>query len=319
MRRHPLAVGLVLALGLNTLSASAAVLDFQLLSWGDAAATGQLPSAAGRKPVAAAPTTGDWLVFTGDDQTLPAANNPAGALSHNLADLSGLAGPAGFNMAPSLTGTLSLQLDPDGAGAWQVEMTDLTYQGVANASISMNQYLITAGDPAAQNPDYNVDGVGNDGTWSGSDADHWAIQYDLDFYFDASISPGAIDVTFNDKSQAGYLIPAAELTAQGLVGLPSLGFASGDFGQYLLDQVVPRLPAGTTYLLITQMDKVHPDYAAPGMPINTGGLVGNLTVAYSMQAIPEPATFAILSAGLLALCRRRAKRNPIVGCDRCTA
>ncbi|MCC7192136.1 MAG: PEP-CTERM sorting domain-containing protein [Phycisphaeraceae bacterium] len=319
MRRHPLAVGLVLALGLNALPASAAVLDFQLLSWGDAAATVELPSAAGRKPVAPAPTTGDWLVFTDDDQTLPAANNPAGALSHNLADLSGMAGAAGFNMAPSLTGSLTLQLDPDGGDAWQVAVTNLTYQGTANASISMNQYLVTAGDPATQSPGYNVDGVGNDGTWSGSDADHWAIQYDLDFYFDASISPSAIDVTFNDKTQAGYLIPASELTAQGLAGIPSLGFA-GDLGQYLLDQVVPRLPAGTTYLLVTQMTKVHPDYAAMGMPINTGGLVGNLTVAYSMQAIPEPATVAILSSGLLVLSRRRrANRNRIVKGDRCTA
>ena len=310
----------MLALGLNTLPASAAALDFQLLSWGDAAATVQLPSAAGRKPVAPAPTTGDWLVFTDDDQALPAANNPAGALSHNLADLSGMAGAAGFNMAPSLTGSLRLQLDPDGGGAWQVAVTNLTYQGTANASISMNQYLVTAGDPATQSPSYNVDGVGNDGTWSDSEVDHWAIQYDLDFYFDASISPSTIDVTFTDKTQAGYLIPASELTAQGLAGIPSLGFAGGDFGQYLLDQVVPRLPNGTTYLLVTQMVKVHPDYAAAGMPINTGGLVGNLTVAYSMQAIPEPATFAILSFGLLALSRRhRTNRNRIVSGDRCTA
>jgi len=84
-----------------------ATLDFQLLTWNDSIATPELPSAVGRKPSAAMPTPGDGWVFTADDSLLAAANNPAGAVSHNLVDITGAGGP-GFNLAPSLSGLLTL-------------------------------------------------------------------------------------------------------------------------------------------------------------------------------------------------------------------
>ena len=62
---------------LLALTTHGATLNFQLLTWDDTQATAELPSAAGRKPSAAMPTAGDWLVFTADDALLPSANNPA--------------------------------------------------------------------------------------------------------------------------------------------------------------------------------------------------------------------------------------------------
>lgn len=308
---------LLTALGSTSL-VSAATLDFQLLTWTSADATTELPSAEGLKP--SAPTSaGDWLVFTGDDQVLPAIGyNDAGALSHNLADLAGTDG-AQYNMAPSLTGSLTLQLNQTDPGHWQVSVTDLAYAGQAMGTITMNQFLIKAGDPATLNDAFNVDGLGNSGTWDESAAGNWAIQYDLDFYFDVSLFPAdSINATFNDKPQAGHLIPVEYLTVDGLAGLTAGidGYYTGDLWQYILDEIAPRLPDDATYLLLTQMDKTHPDYAGPGVPITTAATIGNFTIAYSTQsltedvtpAVPEPATFTFVSIGLLGLgCLRRRR------------
>ncbi len=279
--------GFLLAGGLG--AAPAATLEFQLLTWADAAATSQLPSGAGRKPSGAMPAAGDWLVFTADDALSPAANNPQGALSHNFVDITGAGGP-GFNLAPSLSGALTLRLEPGQGSNWSVQVTALAYQGQANPLQAMNQFLVTPGSPATTNGAFQVDGLGNAGEWRASAAARWAIQYLLDFYFatnaDGDPSPADVDATFSDQPQTGFLIPVSQLTASGVAGLGDpLGFYTGDFGQYLLGQIRPRLPAQATYLLFTQMGKTHPAYAELGLPITTGSLIGNTTVAYTTQTL----------------------------------
>jgi hypothetical protein len=284
---------LCLSAGLLASPAVGASLDFQLLTWNDADATAQLPSAVGLKPSATMPAAGDWLVFTGDDAGNPAPNNPAGAVSHNLVDITG-AGGAGFNLAPSLSGTLTLDLEPTDGSNWTVTVTALAYSGQANPAMAMNQFLVAPGSPATTNDAFNVDGIGNAGQWIASATGNWAIQYALDFYFAANVdgdpSPTDIDATFNDKAQAGYLIPVDRLTTNGLAGatlVDPAGFYNGDFAQYLLTEIAPRLPANATYLLVTQMGKTHPGYVETGLPVTVNTLVGNTTIAYTTQTLAE--------------------------------
>ncbi|MCC6423104.1 MAG: PEP-CTERM sorting domain-containing protein [Phycisphaerales bacterium] len=298
----------IAGLGLGVVPAFASTsVQFDLLTWGDGQATVQLPSAKGLKPSAALPNTGDWLIFNGDDATNQ--SNPQGSLSHNFADLSGQGGAAGYNMAPSLTGSITLDFNPSNPNAWDVSVTDLTYSGQATSMIFMNQHLITPGSPATQTPSYLVDGIGNAGTWSSDTAGGWAIQYNMDFYFDANISPDAIDVTFDNTQNNGYLLPVSLLTTQGLANLTlddPANLYGGDFENYLLTQIAPRLPGDATYLLITQMNKTHPGYASSGMPLGISGLVGNTTFAYTTSAIPEPAGLALLGLGGMFLLKRRS-------------
>lgn len=293
------------AVALATLAASAAegvTLDFQLLTWDTTKATASLPTAVGVTPGP------DWLVYTGDDMAA-SGGNPAGALSHNLVSLIHTDGPA-YNLAPSLSGTLSLNLEPTVTGRWQVDVTAMAYAGQVSAALSMNQFLVTPTGPAATNPAIDVDGIGNAGQWLPHGG--WGIEYDIDFYFAANVdgdpSPADVDLAFNNKTQRGYLLPVSELTPTGVAALTDpTGFFGGDFGTYLLDVVAPRLPADATYLLITQMDKVHPDFAAPGLPLTTAGSVGNTTIAYTTTPIPEPATGALLAGGAMLIRRRRAR------------
>lgn len=289
----------------------AASVQFDLLTWDNARATAQLPSAQDVKPAAGLPAVGDWLIFTQDDAHLPAGYNPAGALSHNFVDMTGVGGP-GFNQGPSLTGSLTLEFSNGGASQWNVAVTDLAYTGQATPVMQMNQRLVTPGSPAAQNPAFNVDGVGNQGTWAASPAGNWRFESRLDFYFatnaDGDPAPADVDAAFNDKLQQGYLIPVSQLTSAGLAGLAlddPAGFFAGDFGQYLLDEIAPRLPDGATYLLITQMAKTSPDYTESGLPITAASLIGNTTFAYTTAAIPEPASILLVGAALAVVSRRR--------------
>lgn len=286
---------LILFVALAITQACRAVeLSFDLLEWDDLQATPDLPSAVGLKPSPPFPSESDWLLFTTDDQQLSATYNPSGGLSHNLADITGVPG-SGFNMAPSLSGVgaITLELSCNGCGSWMVEVTHLSYTGQATPIATMNQVLVTPEIPAAQNPSFNVDGLGNNGTWSSSAAANWALAYDLDFYFstnvDGDASPSDVDATFNDKPQIGYLIPMAYLTTEAMANVEiddPAGLFDGDFEQYLLDEIAPRLPQNATYLLVTQMTKTHPDYAEPGLPITTASLIGNATFAYTTQVIP---------------------------------
>lgn len=280
-----------LGLAASAFLANAATLNFQLLTWNDATATAELPSAVGRKPSATMPTTGDWLVFTADDALLAAGNNPAGAVSHNLVDITGAGGP-GFNLAPSLGGTVTLQLENASGSNWTVTVSALAYNGQANAMMAMNEFLITPGSPATTNAAFNVDGAGNSGQWAASAAADWAMQFTLDFYLatsaDGDPSPADIDATFNDKPQTGFLIPVNQLTTNGLATVnldDPLGFHTANFATYLLEQIKPRLPTNATYLLVTQMGKTPAGYVETGLPITLNTLVGNTTIAYTTQTL----------------------------------
>ncbi len=312
------ALGVFLTVLACTIPVKAAVIaDFQLLTWGDSQASTELPSAVGRKPSAGYPATSDWLIFTPDDQAPGASYNPQGALSHSLADIPGMGGSS-FNMAPSLTGAISMEFATSGSGAWDVSVTGLSYSGQATPVMFMNQFLVTSGSEVAQSGSYGVDGVGNSGTWSAGTAGSWTIEYDLDFYLatnaDGDPAPADVDAGFNDKVQQGYLLPVSLLTAEGLSGLSlndPAGMYSGDFATYLLHEIAPRLPGDATYVLVTQMSKVNPDYSEVGLPITTNTLLGNTTIAYTTGAIPEPSTFAMLASavGLLWLSSRSRIRS----------
>lgn len=291
MLRRFLTPAALFTLALAVGSAKSATLDFQLLGWDDSTATKDLPSAVGRKPSATMPTAGDWLVFTADDEVLAAGNNATGAFSHNLVDITG-AGGRGFNLAPSLAGTLTLVLAASGGSNWTVTVTALSYSGQANAQQAMNQYLVSPGDPATSNTSFNVDGSGNSGQWTASATANWAIQFTLDFYLatsaDGDPRPADVDATFDDKLQQGFLLPVSQITTHGLSGVSledPLGFYTGDFEQYLLYEIKPRLPADATYLLITQMVKTHPGYAELGLPITRNSLIGNTTIAYTTDTL----------------------------------
>lgn len=295
----------VVGLGLGVVPAMGSTsAQFNLLTWGDGQATAQLPSGAGVNP-----SGGDWLVFTGDDSN---GYNPQGTLSHNFADLTGAMGAAGFNMAPSLTGTLNLDFNQTGTNAWNVSVAGLSYSGQAASTISMNQYLVTPGSLATQTPSYNVDGDGNAGDWFSGTAGGWAIQYAADFYFDAIFNSNnnfSVDVTFDDAQQVGYLLPTSLLTMQGLASVTlndPANLYAGDFENYLLTQIAPRLPANATYLLVTQMVKVHPGFVSSDLPTTAASLlIGNTTFAYTTSAIPEPVGLGLLGVGGMLLMRRR--------------
>jgi len=296
---------IVAAAGLTGAARADVSVNFNLLT--DAALEG-------KKPQPVLPTTGDWLVGTADDDTLPATYNPQGSLSHNMADLGG-SGGSGFNQAPSLTGDLTLQFSSSSPGQWGLSITQLAYTGVATPVMQMNQFLVTDGSSTAQNDAFNVDGLGNSGTWQSTTSGNWHITYDVDFYFatnaDGEPANSDIDATFNNKTQTGLLIPVSALTAAGLTTVSlddPAGFFPGDFKDYLLNTVAPLLPTDATYLLFTQMDKTNPGYTEAGMPITTSTLVGNTTIAYTTQAIPEPTSLALLIAGGVGLAMRRRRR-----------
>ncbi len=299
-------------------SANAGVnVNFNLLTWNDAQAAdsqGTLASAVGLKPSSGQNEINDWLVFAGDDQALQSTFNPAGALSHNMAEISGDTSTSKFNNAPSLTGSLTLGFTQAVGSAWSVAPIAQAYTGVATPAMQMNQYLVAPNDPATLDAKYNVDGVVSPGSWHADALGNWALNYASDFYFatnaDGDPSPADIDLTFSDTTQNGYLIPVGQLNTAALAGVTlasPAGFYTGDFKQYLLDEIAPRLPDDATYLLVTQMDKTKPVYAESGLPVSTNSAIGNTTIAYTTSAIPEPASLGLLGvAAAWLMTRRRA-------------
>lgn len=277
----------------------------------------QDPQFEGLKPSAPAPAAGDWLIGTGDDQSLASDYNPNGALSHSFADLTG-SGGAAFNMSPSLSGSLTLEFTRVGGGQWDVSAIGMAYSGRATPFMFMNQFLVAPGSAATQNAAFQVDGLNDKGTWQGAAGD-WAINYEADFYVatnadgDVPVDPSDVDVTFSDAPQRGYLIPVSRLTTAGLqehtIDDP-VGFFAGDFKEYLLNTVAPLLPSDATFLLVTQMEKTHPAYAELGLPITTAAFIGNTTVAFTTASLPEPAMLPIAGAlaAAFALRRRRGSR-----------
>ena len=283
---------------------------FQLLTWNDSNDTSVYCSAVGLKPSVNDSRSNDWLLFTDDDHEFEALYNPIGAISHNFADISGSVG-SGFNNFPSLTGNLHMVFTSTGPETWDVTISNLFYYGKAQPApqATMNQFLVTPGSFATTNPAYNVDGLGNCGTWCDTPASNWAISYQIDFFFDAAMDSyppkgDDVDSAYNDKMQTGYLIPVDQLTTAGLVAVAlddPAGFYTNDFEQYLLDEIVPRLPEDAVYLLFTQMLKTHPNYTDPAYAITTNSFIGNTTLAYTTQEIiPEPTT-ALWGCACLAI------------------
>ncbi|MGD8453357.1 MAG: hypothetical protein PVJ57_16210 [Phycisphaerae bacterium] len=268
-------------------------LHFTLLTWDNSQATPELPSAVGRKPAQSSQSC-DWLVFTGDDYPYASGWNPLGALSHNFADPSGVGGSS-FVMAPSLSGeaALTMALSYADADSWNVQVVQQCYVGQATTVAQMNQALVAEGDPATQEPQYNVDGLPNGGTWERAAAGNWSISYLLDFYLatntDGNPDPNDIDATFNDRPQSGYLIPVTELTEAGMAAVElddPAGFFDGDFEQYLLEEIAPRLPTEATCLLVIQMEKSNPVYTDSDVSITLNSLIGNTTIAYTVDPLP---------------------------------
>lgn len=293
VRRRPLlgvvmgcACGVLVALGSS--HAETYTAGFQLLT---------SSNATGVKPSATAPTNGDWLVFTADDAS---GSNTAGALSHNFVDPPPIGGSA-FAFGVSLTGNLTMQFTGTGS-SWAMSVTQLSFNGEAAPSVSMSQHLLTGN---------------NSGNWSASKSAAWAIEYDLSFYFDSNQKPTTQDLIFNNKTQTGYLLPVSELTVAGLTGLglnDPAGFFSGNFTDYLLNEIKPRLPGNATYLLFSQMNKVNPNFAESGLPVTTNSTIGNTIFAYTTAAaIPEPSSLALLAlaSGVVALAWRRRSRASI--------
>ncbi|MCK4343600.1 MAG: hypothetical protein KAY37_17950 [Phycisphaerae bacterium] len=267
-------------------------LEFTLLTWDDSQATPQLPSAVGWKPAQSAQPC-DWLLFTPDDYLYASGWNPLGAISHNFADPPGDGGSV-FTMAPSLSGVAALRMELSCAGpdSWDVQIIHQYYTGQPNSWMHMNQILVSEGDPATLDPIYNVDGLPNAGSWERGAANNWSISYVIDFYLatDVDGDPDDIDATFDNGPQVGYLIPVTELTEAGMAAVElddPAGFFGGDFEQYLLDEIAPRLPAGATCLLVTQMEKIHPIWTDNDSPITTASLIGNTTIAYAIQPLPN--------------------------------
>lgn len=223
-------------------------------------------------------------------------------------------------MAPSLSGSITLQFTPSKSVSWEVLATSQAYVGQATPFMLMNQFLVTPDSAATQNATFSVDGLGNSGTWQRSAAGNWAISYDLDFHFatnadgDVPVDSNDIDVTFDDKRQQGYLIPVSQLSTVGLSALTlddPTGNFTGDLKTYLLNVVAPLLPSDAKYLLVTQMEKTHPGYAELGLPITTAGLIGNTTIAYTSSAIPEPSSAVLATVAATMVLRRtrgRARR-----------
>lgn len=280
------ACGVLVASGLSR--AETVTADFQLLT---------SSNATGVKPSASAPTNGDWLVFTADDAS---GSNTAGALSHNFVDPPPIGGSA-FAFGVSLTGNLTMQFTGTGS-SWAMSVTQLSFNGEAAPSVSMSQHLLSGN---------------NSGNWSASKSAAWALEYDLSFYFDSNQKSTTQDLIFYNKTQTGYLLPVSELTVAGLTGLSlndPAGFFSGNFTDYLLNEIQPRLPGNATYLLFTQMDKLNPDFAESGLPVTTSSLIGNTLIAYTtVAAIPEPSSLALLAlaSGVVALAWRRRSRASI--------
>ncbi len=296
--------------------AAAAPVSFTLLGHPDNVTV--LPQQRGHTGV-----SGDHLVQTGDDITDP-AYNPNGCFTFGFMNPIGEWEPdypAGYAEGiHSMQGALELDIDLAAGGAFSV--TSLSFGGVAypgKSGPSSFEYLVIPGDPATADPKYQVDGVGNSGTFGASDALDWHLEAQLDLYRDQPFGgSGGIDMTFDDWGWTGFLVPADLLTAEGLAlvtlddALGYFGGTSEDFEAWLIEQVAPRLPDDATWLLFVQAEG-QPDWNNPGMKgwDPQEGIVGETIVAYSTTGyqpdlIPEPATLTLVLCGAaVAWARRR--------------
>ncbi len=307
------AIVAVLAAG----GAAAAPVTFTLLTHQDNVTV--LPQQCGHTGV-----SGDHLIQTADDITDP-AYNPRGSFTFGFMNPIGEWGddyPPGYAEGiHSMQGALELDIDLAAGGGFSV--TSLSFGGVAypgKTGPTSFEYLVIPGDPATADPKYQVDGVGNSGTFGASDALDWSLEAQLDLYKDLPPGgTGGIDMTMDDWSWSGFLIPTEKLTGAGmaLVTLDdALGYFLGtseDFEAWLIEQVAPRLPDEATWLLFAQAEG-QPDWNSPSMggwdPLE--GIVGETIVAYSTAGyqpdqIPEPTTLGLLLCGAAVAWGRRRR------------
>lgn len=311
-RSHFLSAAAVAA-ALMLAATPSAAMTFHLLCWTNN--TPGLPTAVGRRPAANAALSNDWLVFTPDDELVGGAFNPYGALSHSFEDIAGVGGALADAM-PSLSGSFAIVLTPLSPSLYTVAWQWVDF----NAQIEPNhrghiQIAHEDDEAIVTNPVYGIDGEPNAGLWQ---TDTWHFTSTLDLFAEHEHAEPLSRVhtdehghevahAHNDQVFSGWLVPLDEATPAALASnMPSdrVGFYPGAFDQYVLSNVLPRVPAGATHLLILQSAKQRVTYSIEGMTTNS--LFGMTLLAYSYDEIPEPLAGAAMAAllGLAGLARR---------------
>lgn len=262
------------------------------------------------QPKAIEGVSGDHLLRTPDDIS-GATFDPNGCFSFNFMNQVGVMPPdypRGYaDGIHSMLGSVTLDVDLRAGGGLTV--VSLAFDGyVAPSKPVAQQALVRPGDPAADGLHGPVDGQPNGGTYAASPGANWALAASFDWYYDTPFAgPGGIDMTFDDYSWSGFILPVAELTALGMARtalddpLDYFGGTSDDFESWLLSEVAPRLGPDAAWLLFAQ-GEANPVWTDPMMGMTTDGVVGTTIIAC---AVPEPASALLLACGLCGLAVRR--------------
>jgi len=238
-------------------------------------------------------TSGDHILRTPDDVTDPTFN-PSGCFSFNFMNPVGVLEPdypPGYvEGIHSMTGSLVLDVDLRGGGP--VTVTSMALDGfVSTGKPTAKQRLVKPGDAAANGTCGPIDGLPNTGTFTASPNANWAFTVTVDWYYDTPYAgAGTIDMTFDNYSVTGFIIPVSFLNQAGMGGVTlsdPLGYFGGtsvNFENWLLEQVVPRLPAQATYILFAQAE-AHPAWANPDMGMTAEGIVAQTIIACTTKAL----------------------------------
>jgi len=269
---------LLLLLALSA-SAQAVSLEFELLT--DPNNMQWLPQSKGWYGI-----SGDHLIQT-DDDIWGSTYDPDGCFSFNFMNPVGIwvpDYPPGYAEGiHSMTGAVTFNIDCNSAA-----MASLVFDGyVAEGKSIAHQRLVEPDDPAADGNHGPVDGIPNSGTYNPSTDANWALEVNFDWYYDTPFAgSGGIDMTFDNYSWKGFIIPISKLTSAGMAATAlndPLGYFEGtseDFESWLLTEVATKLPVDATFLLFVQ-GEAHPDWTNPMMGMTTEGIVGETIVGYT--------------------------------------